>query len=56
MTSKDALVRRAGLLWGYTFKDPALAATLKQVAANDPDAVTRKIAVRLMNVAQASGL
>ncbi|HEY8241268.1 MAG TPA: hypothetical protein VIH35_07475 [Kiritimatiellia bacterium] len=47
VASKDALVRRAGLLWSYTFKDAGLAGTLKQVAAADPDPVTRKIAARL---------
>lgn len=47
MASSDTLVRRAGMLWGYFFADAAYAASLKAVAENDADPVTRRIALRV---------
>jgi len=48
INSKDALVRRAGLYWGYWMQDKVYWQHAKALAQSDPDPVTRKIAVRLL--------
>lgn len=47
LDSPDGLVRRAGLFWGFWLADASFWARVKELAANDPDAVTRQIARRL---------
>jgi len=46
--SKDALVRRAGLYWGYWLADDAYWQTAKQCAQSDPDPRTRFFAQYFM--------
>jgi hypothetical protein len=47
--SKDFLVRRAGMFWGYWFGGSAYWNGVKKVSSGDPDPVTRRIAAHLMN-------
>jgi hypothetical protein len=45
--SKDALVRAAGLYWGYWMQDATYWTLVRQCAAEDSDPVLRRIAGRL---------
>jgi hypothetical protein len=47
MESKDALVRRAGLYWGYWVADDAYQKTARRLARSDPDALLRQLAAQL---------
>lgn len=48
MESRDALVRRSGLFWGYFLADPAYWAKTKVLWQSDADALNRRIATRLL--------
>lgn len=48
MESKDALVRRAGLFWGYWMADATYWAAVKQLVKSEQDHATLKIAQRLL--------
>lgn len=49
MQSKDALVRRAGLFWGYWFEGQAYWNAVKKISSGDADPGTRRIAAHLLN-------
>lgn len=51
--SQDALVRRAGLYWGYWVSDPAYWRVVQTVARDDSDALTRWFAGRLYRMRSA---
>jgi hypothetical protein len=55
MASEDALVRRAGMLWGSFFPDAGYGAALRNIASSDPDPATRRIADRLRGRLSRSG-
>lgn len=46
--SKDALVRRAGLFWGYWLSDPAYWPAVRALAKNEKDRTTLRIAQQLL--------
>jgi hypothetical protein len=46
--SRDALVRRAGLYWGYWVADDAYWTSVRRLSGKDPDPLTRRIAARLL--------
>ena len=48
MESRDALVRRSGMFWGYFLADPAYWAKLKALWQSDGDVLNRRIATRLL--------
>lgn len=48
MESRDALVRRAGMFWGYFVADPAYWAKVKGLWQGDADPLNRRIATRLL--------
>lgn len=48
LDSKDPLVRRAGMFWGYWLADASFWTRTKEIAGNDPDSVTRAVARRLI--------
>ncbi len=50
--SKDPLVRRAGLFWGYWFADGDYWQTVRTAAAQEADAVNRACAQRLLRHAR----
>ena len=47
LQSQDALVRRAGLYWGFWVSDLSYWRAVQAAAREDPDALTRKFAVHL---------
>ena len=49
MQSKDALVRRAGMFWGYWFEGPGYWNSVKKISSGDADPGTRRIAAHLLN-------
>jgi hypothetical protein len=53
LDSKDALVRRGGMFWGYWLADRSFWKRVKEMAGDDPDAATRTIAQRLVKKATA---
>lgn len=53
LDSPDGLVRRAGLFWGYWLADAPFWARVKQMGQADPDAVTRRVAQRLLQKVKA---
>ncbi len=46
--SRDPLVRRAGVFWGYWFADAPYWGHVRRLAAGDGDAVTRKVSANLL--------
>ncbi len=48
LDSADALVRRAGLFWGFWLADAPFWNRVKEMAAADPDPLTRRVAQRLV--------
>ena len=50
LQSRDPLVRRAGLYWGYCMPDAAYWNSVKQTAVVDPNPVTRKMAAHLLSL------
>lgn len=53
MQSDDALVRRAGLLWGYWVPDRAYWRDVKRCARTDPERLTQRFAAALLRRAAA---
>jgi len=51
--SSDALVRRAGLYWGFWVSDATYWRDVQTVARDDPDALTRKFAAYLYRLRSA---
>jgi hypothetical protein len=51
--SRDALVRRSGLYWGFWIADDAYWSAVRQSSARDPDPATRRIASWLLRHAPA---
>ncbi len=51
LDSHDALVRRAGMFWGYWLADASYWKRVKELAAGDADVVTQSIARRLVKKA-----
>ena len=49
MQSRDALVRRAGMFWGYWFEGQAYWTAVKNISSGDADPGTRRIASHLLN-------
>lgn len=49
MTSKDPLVRRAGIYWGYWTADKNYWSSTKRLAKQDPDPLTRRLAAFLVS-------
>jgi len=49
MQSKDALVRRAGMFWGYWFEGTGYWNSVKKISSGDADPGTRRIAAHLLN-------
>lgn len=52
LSSRDALVRRAGMFWGFWLADAPFWTRVKELAAADPDPVTRRVAQRLVQQAK----
>lgn len=48
MGSRDPLVRRAGLFWGYFLADAAYWSRVRALRQADPDALNRRVADRLL--------
>ena len=48
LTSRDSLVRRAGMFWGFWLADAPFWTRVKEMAAADPDPLTRRVAQRLV--------
>ncbi len=44
MQSRDALVRRTGLYWGYWFATPSYWAAAEKIRSGDPDPLARRMA------------
>lgn len=51
LDSSDALVRRAGMFWGFWLADAPFWKKVREMAQGDPDAVTRSVAGRLLQKA-----
>lgn len=51
LDSTDALVRRAGMFWGFWLADVSFWGRVKEMAASDPDPVTQRVAQRLLQKA-----
>lgn len=52
LDSPDALVRRSGLFWGFWLADGSFWGRVKEMAAADPDVLTRRVADRLLQKAR----
>lgn len=50
--SQDALTRRAGLFWGYWLADGDYWKSVRKTAVEDPDAVNRACAIRLLRTSR----
>lgn len=55
LRSRDTLVRRAGMLWGYWLADDGYWSALKGISEAEKDVATRRLALRLLLKRPAKG-